>query len=108
MKFFFSTCLFFALIISHVQARDIFIIAYKDDKQHELAQMMEELMIEHLGLPKKFIQIQKRNEPCLKSGQPIAHFCFDEDGNIWPVTFNEDVILKSMQVFLKSENFDEL
>jgi hypothetical protein len=108
MKFFFKIILIFAIVLPNVQARDIFIIAYKDDKQRELAIMMEKLMIEHLGLPKKFIQVQKRNEPCLKAGQPIAHFCFDEDGNIWPVTFNEDVILKSMQVFLKNENFDEL
>lgn len=107
MKLFFNVLVFLAITASSVHARDIFIIAYKGEQQRELAVMMEELMIKHLGLPKKFIQVQRRNEPCLKVGQPLAHFCFDEDGNVWPVTFNEEVILKSMKVFLKSENFDE-
>jgi hypothetical protein len=105
MKFFFKLTFLCLLpcLTSFSYARDIILVTYGTKDQQSLAQHAERVMVRDLNLPREFISIRQTKRPCEKAGRPVVHFCLNDQGELWPVVFDSELVVKSFKVFLDSD-----
>lgn len=90
-----------ALSITQGHTRDMIVITYH--AKEERAQLVEQILLDEVGIPANLISLRRQSRPCHKRAQPIVQICIDENEQMHFVVFNEEVVLNSFRIFLENK-----
>lgn len=95
-----SISLFLLLLQSPNVRADIIRISF-DAQNRELAQRVQEQMEREFFIPKDFVSMQERMEPCEKSRESLQwHLCINKNGDLMEVSVDRTFKNETLKVFL--------
>jgi len=100
MKLFFKFFIIL-LIAQQSEARDIFLITYKNHGPG--LEMLQRAFKNEVDLPENLITIKKVDFPCRPIYGTVMHYCIDEHDDIKVVTAKTEILKRSFSQFLRKK-----
>ena len=95
MKFAFSLSVLF--FTQWVFARPVILLTYRTEEKK--ARSLKVTLEKEMNIPSILISLEKKNTPCKKNSQAIAHICVEDGGHVKAAWMRYDVIARNIKEF---------
>ena len=100
MKFVFS--LGMILWVQWAWSRPVILLTYRLEKERALS--LRKTLEEEMNIPSVLISLEKKNRPCSKNTQAVAHLCIEDGGKVRTPWMRYDIIARNIEPFYREES----